>query len=103
LQHLFTATLDCEHEFPNISSGYIVNKLVTKRWEGIRFQSPQDVAGVTRRLAGRPPFPPFASDILKAVFGVTLSCFGLPLLVLGFSFALRHWVNAASQLLRAAN
>ena len=93
-----TAILNCKHQFANVSSSYIVNKLVTEGREDVRFQATQDVISVARRFARRPPFPPFASDILKAALCLTLSCFGFPLPGLGFSFALRHRINAGGQL-----
>src|ERR1700722_16230736 len=91
------ASLDREHEFPNIGSRYPVNGLVTKRRENVRFQAPPDGIGVTRRLANRPPFPPFAGYVLKAVLSLTLACFSFPLFAVSFCLAFGHRINPSSQ------
>ena len=52
---------------------------------------------MTRGLANRPPFPPFAGHILKAIFSFTLSCFGFPLFGVSFRLAFSHRINAGSQ------
>ena len=91
------ASLDCKHEFPNIGSRYSVNELVTKRREYVRFQTPPDRIGVTGRLANRPPIPPFAGYILKAILNFTLSRFGLPLFGVSIRLAFSHRIDASSQ------
>jgi hypothetical protein len=45
------ASLDCQHEFPDAGNRYRVKKLVTKCRENVRFQTPHDGIGMTRRLA----------------------------------------------------
>jgi hypothetical protein len=58
-------SLDCKHEFPNVSSRYPVNELVTKRREYVRFQTPPDGICMTRGLAHRPPFEPHSQSYFQ--------------------------------------
>src|SRR3981081_3133606 len=90
------ASLDCKHDFPNVGSRYPVNELVTKRRENVRLQTPPDGIGVTGRLANRPPIPPFAGYILKAILSFALSAVRMPLFGIGFCLAFGHRINAGS-------
>jgi hypothetical protein len=92
-----TAASYCEHEFPNVGSSHCINEFVANSREGIRSQTPQDVIGMARRLAYRPPFPPSFSYSLKAVLSFTLLRFGSPLFGFGFGLAFGHWIHTSRQ------
>src|ERR1039457_3872083 len=75
-----------------------------ERWKNIRFQTPQDIIGVTWRFSGCPPVPPFTGYVFKTLFCFTLPCFslfppclGFPLFGLEFCFACGHWIDASCQ------
>jgi hypothetical protein len=98
-----TTSLNGKHEFPNDGSAYNINEFMAERRDDIRFQTPQDVIGMSRRIADSPPLLPSVRHSLKAVFVFTVSHLGFPLFGFGFGLAFGHRVRTSSQYLATGN
>jgi hypothetical protein len=71
--------------------------ILARRRNGVNGASIHHSTAVQPRLTNRPPTPPFASDLLETVFGLTLFRYDRHLFGLTFSLAFGHWIDPSTQ------